>query len=167
MTTAAREVLEDCRGAVAELIDGVQGRQWRRRWVVAVVLLRAVGHVLDKVDADRSPAYRAAISAWWVGIKGTKPKPEIFWGFIEDERNTILKEYRTSAGQGATVQLGGIEFSLGTYEVRADQPGPTIHHYTVDSGPFAGREQRDLLSEAIAWWERELDGIDKTARDAL
>jgi len=166
MTAAAREVLDDCRGALAELVDGVQGRQWRRRWVVAVVLLRAVGHVLDKVDAERSPAYRAAVSAWWARVKRSKPMPEIFWSFIEDERNTILKEYRTSAGQGATVQVGGIEFNLRTGEVHADQPGPTIHHYTINSGPFAGREQRDLLLEAIAWWERELDGIDKVACNA-
>jgi hypothetical protein len=131
------------------------------------VLLRAVGHVLDKVDGEQTPAYRAAISAWWAGLKGTKPKPQVFWDFIEDERNTILKEYRTSAGQGATIPVGGIEFNLRTGEVRADQPGPTIHHYTVNSGPFAGREQRELLSEAIAWWESELDGIDQAARNAL
>ena len=137
-------------GALAELTDGVQGRQWRRRWLVAVVLLRAVGHVLDKVDGERNPAYRAAVSGWWTRLKATRPRPEVSWHFIEDERNTIPKEYRTSAGQGPTIRLGGIEVNLRTGELRADPPGPTIHHYTINAGPFEGREQRSLLAEAIA-----------------
>lgn len=166
MTAAAREVLEDCRGALTELSDGVHGRQWRRRWLVAVVLLRAVNHVLDKVDGESTPAYRAAVSKWWTRMKTTKPDPAIYWQFIEDERNNIIKQYRTVAGQGVTVRLGGIELNLHTGEQSADPPGPAIYHYTINSGPFAGREQRSLLAEAIAWWERELDTIDQATHNA-
>jgi hypothetical protein len=54
MTAAARLVLDDCRGALADLKEGVQGAEWRRRWIVTVVLLRAVGHVLEKVDGAAS-----------------------------------------------------------------------------------------------------------------
>ncbi|MDL5030631.1 hypothetical protein QRD43_01830 [Pelomonas sp. APW6] len=95
MTTAAREALDDCKGALAELADGVQGGQWRRRWIISVVLLRAVGHVLDNVDGSRSAAYRLAIDSWWSQLKASKPEPAIFWSLIDEERNTILKEYQT------------------------------------------------------------------------
>jgi hypothetical protein len=37
------------------------------------------------------------------------------------------------------------------------------HHYLINSGPFAGRDQRDVVNEAIAWWEAYLDAIDKAA----
>lgn len=155
MTSSARDALEDCRGAVANLVDGVQGREWRRRWILAIVLLRAVGHVLDKVDGPRSPAYRTAIDAWWSNLKTSKPDPAIFWQLIEEERNSILKEYLTTAGQGATVQLASNRQSEG------QGANPTVHHYTFNSGAFQGRDQRDVLGEAIAWWEEQLDSIDR------
>jgi hypothetical protein len=160
MTIAAREVLEDCRGALAELVDGVQGRQWRRRWIIAVVLLRAVGHVLEKVDGARSTQLRAEISRWWDNLKTTKPRPEIFWLFVEEERNTIVKEYQTNAGQGVTVQLSGIELNMQTGEQKVDPPKPAIYHYTMNAGHFKDRDQRELIAQAIRWWESQLDEID-------
>ena len=164
MTSAAREVLEDCRGALLELADGVRGREWRRRWVVSVVLLRVVGHVLDKIDSSQSASYRVAISTWWRALKATKPHPEIFWHFIEDERNNILKEYLTNAGQGVTVQLSGVGINLATGEQKADPPNPAIYHYKMNSGHYKDYDQRDLLAEAIAWWEQQLDAIDAASQ---
>jgi hypothetical protein len=49
------------------------------------------------------------------------------------------------AGQGATVSLG-----TGTVE----------NIYLVNAGEFEGRDQRDLIRDAIAWWEEYLDAID-------
>ena len=164
MTLAARETLEDCRGALAELTDGVKGGQWRRRWIIAIVLLRAVGHVLHKIDGLHSPAYGSAISNWWSQLNASKPNPAIFWSLIDEERNTILKEYRTSAGQGVTVQVSGIEINLLTGEQKIDPPKPAIYHYVINTGPFKGRDQRELIAEAIAWWEKELESIDTHAR---
>jgi len=40
MTQAARKVLEDCKGALADFHYGIQGGEWRRRWITSVVLLR-------------------------------------------------------------------------------------------------------------------------------
>ena len=140
MTAAARETLEDCRGALAELTDGVQGRDWRRKWILAVVLLRTVGHVLDKVDGSRSAAYRKAIDSWWSALKAGKPAPTIFWQLIDEERNSILKEYQTTAGQGVTVQLSGIEINLQTGEQKVDPPKPPVYHYTFNSGPYEDRD---------------------------
>lgn len=150
MTVAAREVLEDCRSAVEEIDHGVQGRAWRIRWVAAVVLLRTVGYVLAKIDSNLSPAYRSAIGEAWSQLNHSKPQPAIFWEFVEAERNNIIHEYEIGAGQGVTVHLG--------------QAKLVEHHYLVNTGPFAGRDQREVLREAIAWWEVYLDNIDRAAR---
>jgi hypothetical protein len=166
MTIAARQALEDCRGALDELTDGVQGSQWRRRWITSIVLLRAVGHVLDNVDGLQSPQYRTAIDDWWKEIKASKPSPTIFWNLIDEERNTILKEYQTRAGQGVTVQISGIEINLRTGEQRVDSPKPTIYHYTMNTGPFAGKDQRELIADAITWWDDVLNAIDAAANAA-
>ena len=129
----------------------MQGRQWHRRWITCVVLLRAIGHVLDKVDGERDTNLRKTIDAWWKSVKEIKPEPLIFWGFIDQERNSILKKYQTRAGQGVTIQLSGIALNRRTGEQRSDPLKPPTYHYTINTGSFAGREQRELLAEAIAW----------------
>jgi hypothetical protein len=164
VTTAAREVLDDCRGALAELVDGVQGPTWRRRWIVAVVLLRAVGHVLEKVDGARSDKHKAEIFRWWTNLKSTEPDPAIFWLFVEEERNTIVKEYQTNAGQGVTVRAPVIELHLSTREQKIHPALPPIYHYTMNAGHYAGRDQRELIAEAIRWWDGELAAIDRALR---
>ena len=85
MTRAAREVLEDCRGAIDEIGGGIQGRAWRRRWVTAVVLLRTVGYVLAKIDVNISPKYKLAIEAAWNRLNKSKSTTPIFWEFIDAE----------------------------------------------------------------------------------
>lgn len=149
MTLSAREALEDCRGAIDEIGGGIQGRPWRRRWVAAVVLLRTVGYVLAKIDVNISSRYKIAIEAAWSRLNQSKPEPPIFWEFIDAERHNIIHEYEVGAGQGVTVHLG--------------QNKPTEHHYLVNTGPFAGRDQRDVLREAVTWWEQYLDNIDNEA----
>mgnify|MGYP003593492023 CR=1 FL=1 len=165
MTVAARETLEDCRGALAELVDGIQGRDWRRKWILAVVLLRSVGHVLDNVDGKRSSNYRMAIDSWWSKLKDSRPLPIIFWQLIDQERNSILKAYQTTAEHEVAVQLIGIEIRINSaiYEPRTNSTQPTVHHYTFNSGPYKNRDQREVLAEAIVWWEQQLDAIDRMA----
>jgi hypothetical protein len=50
MTARARLVLEDCKLALQLLENETDLRRWRLHWVSAIALIRAVGHVLDKVD---------------------------------------------------------------------------------------------------------------------
>jgi len=89
MTRAARSVLEDCVAAKDALRYGIQGSEWRRAWVTAIVLLRGVGHVLDKIDGESDAQLRIAIDRKW-----DEAKPPIFTEFIDRERNNIVKEYR-------------------------------------------------------------------------
>lgn len=163
MTVAARIVLEDCRGALADLREGVQGGEWRRRWIAAVTLLRVVGHVLDKVDGRREPRLKAAIYSAHQRVTQSKPDPVIFWDFIDGTRNAILKEYCIRAGQGVTVRPGRLTWDRATGELDSLSSGPTTFSYTINEGAFAGRDQREVIAEAIEWWERYLDRVDSEA----
>ena len=165
MTVAAREVLEDCSQAVAGLVDGLQGNEWRRQWILAIALLRAVGHVLDNVDGKRTPKYRIAITNWWKSIGRTKPDPTIFWQFIEQERNLILKEYQMNAGQGVSIRVPLAYFNVKTGEEWTTPPLPTLYHYTINAGPYKGRDQRNVLKEGIEWWANQLNAIDEAASE--
>lgn len=164
MISAARGVLDDCRLARLELLDGVQGHIWRRRWIVNVVLLRAVGHVLDNIDGTHSLRQRQVIDEWWKDLKLRQPKPEIFWHFIDKERNSILKEYQTNAGQSTFVLLPGLEASMSAVTGRVDSPKSTVYRYHMNGGYFHGRDHRELIDEAIEWWAGELDKIEAKSK---
>ncbi|WP_020161261.1 hypothetical protein [Methylobacter marinus] len=161
MTKHAREVLEDCKVAAAEIKDGVTGREWRIKWVAAVALLRAVGHTLRKVDASSDQTMEQLVSEAWDKLVSTKPEPKIFWQFIEDERNNILKEYRLGAGQGVTIRPGTLHVNLKNGEQWSEPGEPTLFHYKMTSGPYKGRDQRDVLNEAIDWWDAYLSNLER------
>ena len=123
---------------------------FRLRWAGLVPLLRAVGHVLDKVDGKASPETRAAIDKAWEAHKPPNPAGAIFWSFIEHERDNILKAYTFGAGVNRTF--------------RPDW-GPTTDNAFMRSGPFARRDPLDLAQLALDYWRTYLDEIDaETAR---
>jgi hypothetical protein len=116
-------------------------------WVDTVACLRAVGHELEK-DAESDTRLKQAHRGWLNTRK--KPNPPIFWDFI-------LKE--------ADVELS-FEFSGGSHAPQPPPPAPTsppIHTYQMASGRFAGQDTRDLVREAIEWWEKQLDAIERKA----
>src|SRR2546430_4511716 len=102
MIMAARAVLADCKDAAREMetlsSDQLEDRRlfakWRIHWVAAVTLLRAIYHVLIEVDKSTNEQLRAAIVSANNSLMRSKPEPQIYWSFIYDERNNILKEYK-------------------------------------------------------------------------
>lgn len=59
--------------------------------------MRTVGHVLAKVDARVSPAHAEAVNGLWAKLKADRRSSAIFWDFIEEERNNLLKTYAFGA----------------------------------------------------------------------
>jgi len=159
---AARTVLEDCKQAAAMFTPGLQGSQWRIAYMANVALLRAVYHVLKSRDAAVDPALRKKIETWDSNLLASKPAPTIYWEFIVSERNLLLKEYQSLAGQGVAVPGVRIEVNLRTREERVTCLGEIDRLYTMNGGVFAGRDQRQLIAEAIAWWETQLDSLEAT-----
>jgi hypothetical protein len=173
-TKQARVVLADCEEA---LLEFTRADQWsmRRRWVTVVGLMRAVGHVVRNVDADSSPAVAAAVADQFEKLKQSKPDPtNIFWGFIEQERNNVLKTYRFAVRGNVTIGvLPAVvprdpppEMPPGSIGIVTDVLGS--HHITsrfdipaLKDGPFAGMDPIAVIREAIAFWHAYLNEIDK------
>ncbi len=143
-------------------------QRWRIHWAAAIALIRAVGHVLDKVDGS-NPDVRSEANAAFKRWKSEAPEHEIFREFIERERNNLLKEYQFNVhpldevhvAVRATVQPpeGGEPIEIqGVYPI-----GDNIYRPLLD-GYREGDDARDVLADAIEWWDAELIAIDMAIR---
>jgi hypothetical protein len=161
MTIKAREVLRDCGSLLAELTEEPPDELWRLRWAGLVALLRAVGHVLDKIDGPSTPETRQVITSAWEKLRTGKPEPRIFWDFIEAERNNVLKAYAFGPRINITVRPGPAWINLATGESGGSPGGPTTFDYFMRSGAFEGQDPRQLCRDAIDFWRDYLDTIDR------
>lgn len=78
----------------------------------------------------------------WAKIQSTKPHPEIFWEFIKNDRDLILKEYQWRIRQNVTV-------GAGTHITRK-----------IGAGPREGLDQKLVYQEAIDFWDGYLSEIE-------
>lgn len=146
----ARKVLDDCKKAHELLEDETDDTKFRILWVAGIALARAVGHVLDKVDSKQNETAKRVISSAYENWKKDREGNKIFWEFIDDERNRVLKEY----------EMG---FLSGPIHVAASGQLFTLDENLfcpISDGAFAGEDCRDILKEAIDWWKNQLQGIE-------
>ena len=174
VTCKAREVLSDCREALALLEEEQDLRRWRIHWAAAITLIRAVGHVLDKVDgldAATRRASRVRYALW----QSKNTEHEIFREFIDKERNNLLKEYQINIHplEDVAVLVKGVAVPDGGGDserlAQVFTLNENIYRPLLD-GPWSGDDARDVLSEAIEWWETQLAAIDEEVlkiRDSL
>ncbi|SDZ16427.1 hypothetical protein SAMN05421755_11463 [Nitrosomonas sp. Nm33] len=173
MTNAARLVLQDARYAIRNHTDDLGGESFRVSWFAVTGLLRAVGHVLAKVDSTRSPQMALAIDTKWSELQASKPNPLIFWSFIESERNRFLKSYEHSVYRSLNLAMydsSGAQVSMVTSIIVSRSHGldtrgtGTKLTSIIDQGPFKGESERRIAELAINWWEGYLDEVDEYAR---
>ena len=163
MTHKAREVLNDCCVALNMLEEESDLQRWRILWAAAVALIRAVGHVLDKVDGEDQIVKAVAREFY----KTWKCDAEhiIFREFIEHERNILLKEYRSDVHPLDKVQ---VVVEMPIVPVHGGEPQTSAQVFDLDEniyrpildGPWQGVDAREVLGEAIEWWNLQLDAID-------
>lgn len=166
MTRVARIVLQDAKHAISQHTDMLQSEAFRASWFTVVGLLRAVGHVLAKVDAESSEAMRIAVQQTWAQLSASRPEPVIFWGFIDTERNRFLKSYEHGISRTLKVPtlLPGIYMTSDRAKSRGSQLNPgTKLKSVISTGPFAGQSERTIAWQAHDWWEHYLDGVDAIA----
>jgi len=163
MTWKATEVLEDCRVALNMLEAEQDLQRWRIVWAGAVALIRAVGHVLDKVDGkDR---FVKQVAGDFFKRWKCNPEHEIFREFIERERNNVLKEYRSDVhpldGVQVAIRLPIIPLNGGEPKIigQVFNLDENVYRPLLD-GPWEGDDCRDVLKEAIDWWSAQLNAID-------
>lgn len=163
----ANNVLHDCKIALELLETERNGDIWRVHWVGAVALVRAVGHVLRLVDRQEFPQFSGAIDTafqrWKVG-----DEHRIFREFIDQERNNVLKEYRSSIHDLPVIRLSverkGEQTAV-MWETNDD--GSFSEYFEIDENLFrprmtgfmAGEDARDIYKQAIKWWQTELTAI--------
>lgn len=153
----ARRVLADCHVALQHADVAIEAAEFRVSWAALVALLRAVGHVLNKVDGERGGALKGAIETRWQLWQNERGANRIFWDFIEAERNSVLKAY----------EFGYREDDVEIERVAPD--GTRVVHSNVPFisalrvGPFAGQPGLEVAREALAWWEHQLDAIEEAA----
>ncbi|WP_208281537.1 hypothetical protein [Massilia oculi] len=158
-TKASRAVLADVTLVRAILEDEVNTAQWRLHWILSVVLLRAVGHVLDKVDGRSNAEVRKTANEMFKQWK-TDDKHRIFNQFIDLERNSILKEYETQMSEGPVPIIVKL---LGPGNIIKDEQffiDENIYRPVV-GGFYSGEDGRTLIDEALTWWTEQLDEIDR------
>jgi hypothetical protein len=158
----AREVLADCELALADFEAAGPTPYWRTRWAGLVALLRCVGHVLHKVDTEQSSDLKKAVATRWDALKNSKPEPRIYWEFIDEERNNILKAYEFGARMNTTVRPGTTHLSL-SGDSSQGPSGATTYESFIRSGTFGGRDAVEVCREAIAFWRTFLDSVEASA----
>ena len=168
MTLKAREVLADCRLGLEMLEEETNLPRWRILWAGTVALTRAIGHVLDKVDGEDVIVKQVAgefFKRW-----KRDPEHEIFREFIEHERNSVLKEYRSYVHPNDEVAVvaqltvvpenGGDPQYIGEI-LNLDE---NIYRPMLE-GPWEGNDCRDVLAEALDWWDTQLSNIDNAVKN--
>jgi hypothetical protein len=132
-------------------------RHFRIHWLTLCTLLRATGHVLDKVDAESSQKMRSAIDDWWRRLNADKFAHPIFWESIDAERNRVIKTY------DPTYYEGGMLRAFGGAGVIHGEPIDPALYTPSEEGAYAGEDARDVVGLAIYWWESQFEMIERSA----
>ncbi len=168
MTRTARAVLEDCKLALSLLENEKDLATWRVHWVGAVALIRAVGHVLIKVDA-KDASLKVAVDGSYSRWKRQRSQNAIFWDFINQERNSILKEYIFNFHPLDEVEVAVILTVQNSETGKQKQVphivpiGENIYRPILD-GYREGGDARDVYQDALDWWESQLSDIESEVK---
>ena len=131
------------------LEDEVDPNRFRVLWVACITLVRAIGHILTKNDGPEAKRVANDLYNKW---KNPQTKEIIFTDFINKDRNLLLKEYSFNYDDdGFFLVMDDLVVS----EVDGDLYKP------VADGEYAGQDCRDVLCDAIAWWDEQLSIIEK------
>jgi hypothetical protein len=161
MHMAADEVIAHCEEALALLEEECDEVRWRVHWVGAMALLRMIGHVLEKVDAQRDEEFARRLQAAWREWNSDLADHVIFREFIKPERDNLLKEFRSSIHPSGMIPIL-IENVL--VQFTEDENGDIDQLEILDENIFrprlegygAGEDARDLYRTALDWWRKQI-----------
>ncbi|MDN2658212.1 hypothetical protein OW491_00155 [Neptunomonas sp. CHC150] len=157
----SREVFNDCVLAKGYFVKAVEAKDYQQAkvlWFSCITLLRTIGHVLHKVDAQNFDfTLQEKLS---IQFKVWKSSESIFKEFIEKERNNILKEYDICVGVTETQESVTLITSDGFMLVSSDgytlQATNTIESFVKANGYCEGESPISILNSALDWWDTRL-----------
>jgi len=117
-----------------------QGADWVLTWVGTLSLLRSIGHIMENVSKG---IVKEVNQELFREVNSDRETHKVFHEFVREYRNIVLKEGDLMAGQG-----------IGLFTPRI-----TIT-YPLRVGAYEGRDQTEILSEAIDWWKWYLDEVE-------
>lgn len=175
MRLNAENVLDDCKRTL-ELLENVNSDEnlFRIYWLTELALLSTVGDVLYKIDCEEDEKVKLVWCNRFKELKENKDAHEIFWSFIKEERNNIIHEYKVSYSEGGehrvSVAPNGIAFVVpeSFFGDAGDSLKGELASCTLDSNIYRPMDCsdtwgvidcRDLIKEAIYWWENEIGTI--------
>ena len=87
---------------------------------------------------------------------------EVFWEFIQKERNNILKEYRFNVHDSAVIDLAVVEGDEEGSDVAIESPFTLDENLfrPIEAGFQTGEDARDAYADALKWWDLELSRIE-------
>lgn len=177
----ARQILQQCKDGLNELRNDPRVT-WFVLWSGTLCLLRTVGDALEK-DADIR--IQKAQIRWFQKMKldnaaagrgssvkkhGNTWEPAIFWQFIRRDRNLLLHEAQLTAQQNVMLRLQGAAVVISAAGQAPPPPQPPapppspIYSYPMSTPPYTGRDSRDVVEEAIQWWQEQIDQIEQDAK---
>ena len=161
MKFLAETVIDDCKLALKELEIAEKENNFdtiRIRWLTCLVLNRAIGHVLNKVDTPDFEEHKSI----FIGAFSKHKYDKIFTEFIEYERNEIIKKYTAYIENEVSINEENIRIITEGGDCLITENGhniiteqtESIKRYFIKSDGFG----KDLLLhqvvfEAITWWE--------------
>jgi|SRR5450432_2769453 hypothetical protein len=158
----ADEVLQDCIYLLKKYDKNLQGIDFTLNWYNIVSLLRTVGYILKHVDTKISLKHKNVITEEFDRIGKSKPEPEIFWKFIDLERNFLQKEYKRNVKRTLTLPTNGIFMVIETggstkITLRDGQEFKS----TITEGHYKGQNEFEVAKLAVKWWESYIENIKK------
>lgn len=156
-TLKAREAWHDAK-IVANLCENVQSFVLLRiYWLAFISTIRAVGHILEKRDSYESKEISDMTKELWEKWKIYKDENKIFWKFIREHRNRTLKEYDFDYYEDID-EINLLVKESDRIEVHQIS---TFMYCPLLSGFYAGEDIRDVMIEALEWWDKQLNDIEK------
>lgn len=159
MALRAKTVLADCEIAYTLLMrEEKDSPTWKVHWVACLALLRTVGSVLEKVDKKADEKHKQVITNKWNEWNSEKAAHPIFWNFIKAERDNLVKEYRF----GVEPEPNYLVTEDGDRIVtdQGDAIATEDDYFRLSHVEFENREGRNVIREAINWWQKQLEGIE-------
>jgi hypothetical protein len=140
-TIKARRVLNDAVLALKKFEDHPSDVDFRHLVVLCSTLIRTVGHVLKDENSDKNCDDTLQVEYFRTHISNQP----LFTDFIKNMRDSLVKEYSADIGWASITGLDGRHRM----------------EYILKSGTYEGRDFRDLMNEAISFWDYHLFQMEK------